>query len=217
MKLVSASQDDILNHVDHLVYGTPDLELGIQKIESLLGIQATPGGQHPRWGTRNALIALGPATYLEVIGPDPDGPQPKLPRPFGIDDLKAPRLVTWAAKSTNLDQLVSEATRRGIILGEVNSGSRKRTDGLILKWRLTDPGTVVADGIVPFFIDWGKTPHPALTAAQGALLISLRAEHPELERVSKMLTDLRLALPVQSGPKPALIATINSPRGKVEL
>ncbi len=217
MKLVLRNRGDFLSRVDHLVYGTPDLELGIQEIEELLGIKAALGGQHPRWGTRNALIALGPATYLEIIGPDPDQPKPEAPRPFGIDDLKAPRLVTWAAKGSSLEQLVSKAAGQDVRLGEVSSGSRKRTDGVILNWRLTDPSTVVAEGLVPFFIDWEATPHPAGTVAQGASLIGLRAEHPEPEHVRELLVQLGLALPVQAGPKPALIAHISSPKGNIEL
>ena len=48
-------------------------------------------------------------------------------------------------------------------------------------------------------------------------LIGLRAEHPEAERVQQMLRQLDLDLVVTSGAKPALIATFDSPRGRVEL
>jgi hypothetical protein len=203
--------------VDHLVYATPDLQTGVERVERLLGVLASPGGQHPGRGTRNALLSLGPGAYLEIIGPDPDQPPPAQPRPFGIDALKEPRLVTWAAKGTDLEQLSSNAQSRGVRLGDVTSGSRRRGDGVMLSWRYTDPRTVVADGVVPFFIDWGKTPHPAATATEGAALVTLRAEHPDAERVQRMLTGLGLDLQVQSGSRPALIATISSPRGRVEL
>lgn len=207
----------LLAAVDHLVYATPDLQVGIERVERMLGVRATPGGQHPGRGTRNALLSLGPGTYLEIIGPDPEQPTPAQARPFGIDDLEEPRLVTWAARGKELEQLASEADRRGVKLGEVISGSRQRGDGVLLSWRYTDPRTVVAAGIVPFFIDWGKTPHPAATAAQGASLIGLRAEHPDPKQVQEALSRLGLDLRVQRGSRAALIATVSGTRGRVEL
>ena len=208
---------DIVGRVDHLVFATPDLKVGIEAIEKLLGIRATPGGQHPGAGTRNALVALGPASYLEIIGPDTEQPDPPGPRRFGIDGLKRPRLAAWAAKGQDLERLAADAARKGVKLGAVGSGSRRRPDGVLLSWRFTSPATVLADGIVPFFIDWGKTPHPAATAAPGATLVGLRAEHPDAQRVEEMLRKLGLDLPVTSAPAPALIATVDSPKGRVEL
>ena len=206
-----------LSRADHLVYATPDLRVGIDRIEQLFGLRATPGGQHPGRGTRNALVSLGPAVYLEIIGPDPEQPKPAQPRPFGIDDLTEPRLVTWAAKGMNLEVLAREAGRNGVTLGEVIPGSRRRGDGVMLSWRYTDPRTVVAGGVVPFFIDWGQTPHPASTATPGATLLGLRAEHPDPEPVRKALSQLGLDVQVQKGARPALVATVSSPRGRVEL
>ena len=216
----SASQvasGGILSRVDHLVYATPDLQRGIDRIEQLLGLRATPGGQHPGRGTRNALVALGPSSYLEIIGPDPEQPTPAQPRPFGIDGLKEPRLVTWAAKGTNLDSLARDAVRNGVKLGEVIAGSRRRADGVLLTWRYTDPRTVVADGVVPFVIDWGETPHPATTATPGATLVDLRAEHPVPDRYRTPSNSLDSKFAYRRGPRAGLIATIDSPRGRVEL
>jgi hypothetical protein len=208
---------EFLARVDHLVYATPDLNRGVEEIERLLGVRATQGGRHPGRGTRNALITLGPATYLEIIAPDPEQPAPDEPRSFGIDGLKESKLVAWAAKGVDLKRLRDDAVRKGAGLGEVISGSRRRTDGVLLSWRYTDPRTVLADGLVPFFIDWGRSPHPAQTAAPGASLVALRAEHPNAQSVRRLLLALGLDLPVQSGPRAALVATIDSPRGRVEL
>ena len=181
------ASNTLLALVDHLVLATPDLQRGIDVIEQQLGVKATPGGQHPGLGTRNALVALGPTSYLEIIGPDPDQPKPAGPRRFGIDDLKAPRIVRWVVKSSELEAVSARAARSNVTLGVVMPGSRRRPDGVVLSWRYTDPNTVAADGLVPFFIDWGASPHPALTAARGASLVQLRAEHPDLERVQRML------------------------------
>jgi hypothetical protein len=208
----------LLHTIDHLVYATPDLATGVRHIESVLGIQATPGGQHPGEGTRNALIALGPASYLEIIGPDPDQPTPSHPRKFGIDDLKEPRLVTWAAKGTNLTQVVADARRGGVPLGDVIPGSRRTPTGDLLSWHVTDQRSITANnGLIPFFIDWGDTPHPARSAAAGATLIALRGEHPKPENVQRILAGLGLELPVVKGTRPSLVATIDGARGRVEL
>jgi hypothetical protein len=207
----------LLSRVDHLVYATTDLNRGVDEIEKLLGVRATPGGQHPGRGTRNALIALGPAIYLEIIAPDPEQPAPKTPRSFGIDELKKSRLVTWAANGHDLERLTIEAAQQGVSFGKVISGSRQRPDGVLLSWLYTDPATVVADGVVPFFIDWGQSPHPAQTAAKGASLIDLRAEHPDAQRVEHIMRQLGLDLPVRSSSTVALVAVIDGPSGRVEL
>jgi hypothetical protein len=207
----------LLRTIDHLVYATPDLAAGVKQIEALLGVHATPGGQHPGEGTRNALVALGPTSYLEIIGPDPDQPRPAGPRKFTIDELTAPRLVTWAAKGTNLTQIVTDARRRGVPIGDVIPGSRRTPAGVLLSWHITSQRPLVADGLVPFFIDWGETPHPARSAAAGATLIALRAEHPDADNVHRMLGSLGLDLPVVKGAKPSLVATIAGTRGRVDL
>ena len=70
---------------------------------------------------------------------------------------------------------------------------------------------------MPYFIDWGASPHPSATAAKGVTLVSLRAEHPDAEKVQSMLKQLGLDLTVTRAAKPSLVATFNSPKGHVEL
>jgi hypothetical protein len=62
-------------------------------------------------GTANFLIGLGAAAYL--IGPDPDQPQPVGGRWFGIDRLTAPRIVTWAIRTADIDGSVAAARALG--------------------------------------------------------------------------------------------------------
>jgi hypothetical protein len=207
----------VLERVDHLVYAAADLDEGIAAMQRLLGVRASYGGRHPAWGTHNALAALGPKSYLEIIAPDPEYSVKGAVRPFGLDGYNRERVVGWAANGTGLETLRSMAARQGVVLGDVMSGSRRRTDGTVLTWKLTDLCCVVADGIVPFFIDWGRSSHPATFAPEGATLVALRAEHPEADRVRDMLRGLALDLQVDAGPAPALIAEIDCPKGRVAL
>lgn len=208
--------DELVQRVDHLVYATPDLDRGIDEIEKLLGVRATLGGNHPGRGTKNAFIALGPNSFLEIVAPDHDQPPPKEPRPF-FKGLTESKLVRWFINSRDIGHDRDEAVSKGVPYGEVKVGSRQRPDGVQLSWRFTDPSKPVADGIVPFIIDWADTPHPSQTAAKGATLISLRAEHPDPRYAKRLLLALGLKLSVKKAKRPALIATIDALRGRVEL
>jgi Glyoxalase-like domain len=207
----------MLGRLDHLVYGVPDLEKGVAELAGRMGIEAAAGGRHPGEGTRNALIALGPDSYLEVVGPDPDAPASPRPRWFGIDGLTAPRLTGWAVKGHGLEALVIAASQAGVTLGPARRAGRLRPDGVALSWTVTDPHTVLEDGLVPFFIDWADSPHPSAAAAPGASLAAFRAEHPDPSRLQRLLAALDLDLPVTPGPHPTLIATLETPRGLIEL
>ena len=206
-----------MKQVDHLVYAAPDLQAGIDQIEAQLGVRAVFRGRHLAFGTHNAQIALGSKCYLEIIAPDPEQADFQGPLLFGLDTISKPRLVTWVARTDQVEELADRTLDRGLKLGEVGSGSRNTPEGSIVTWKATSPYTVIADGVVPFLIDWEQSPHPAESAPSGAQLIDLRIEHPDSAHVQKILGQLDLALPVSKGAQPALVATIDCPLGRVEL
>lgn len=206
-----------LQSVDHLIYGTPDIDSAVDYLETLFGVRAVPGGQHLGHGTRNALLTIGPSIYLEILGPDPEQPEPDHPRWLGIDDLIEPRLVAWAARRDHLERVVAEAAAKGVTIGRVQDGRRHRPDGVELHWTLTDPEAVQFGGLVPFFIDWGSGPHPSDSAPGGPVLTSLEAEHPEPATVQTTLSLLGLDLPVHPGELAGLVATLEGAQGAVEL
>lgn len=203
--------------IDHLVYATADVEATVERLGSLFGVRAAAGGRHPGRGTRNALFGLGPACYLEIIGPDPSQPAPPQPRWFGIDGLKAPRLTAWAVRDGDLEARSSVAAAAQLPLGPIVSATRQRPDGQRMTWRFTDPVVLPAGGVVPFFIDWGTSPHPADGLPQGLRLVSLRAEHPDVARVRSVFREFGLDVSVSEGLQPLLVATLDTPRGRVEL
>jgi hypothetical protein len=203
--------------VDHLVWGGQRLEREIARFERWTGTRAEPGGRHPGERTHNALIGLGTGKYLELIAPDPDAPAGGPPRWFGLDGLATPHLVGWAVKTGGLDRRVEEALAAGIELGEVREGRRERAEGGMLAWRLTYPRVGPDAAIMPFLIDWGDGPHPADTAPAGVRLVELRGEHPEPLAIAARLRHLGVHLEVTAAAIPALVATLETPRGRVEL
>ncbi len=202
--------------VDHIVYAAPDLEAAVADLEARLGVGASYGGSHPGAGSHNALLGLGGGAYLEIIAPDPDQPDPAgRSRPFGLDDLTAPRLAGWAAKATGLDTRVALARLGGFDPGLARTMRRLRPDGVELVWTLTSAGPALG-GLVPFLIDWDETPHPTATAPGGCRLTALAGRHPRPAEVEAALAALGLTLPVEEGAV-ALVATLDTPNGVVRL
>lgn len=206
--------------IDHLVLGALELDAGIDLLERGLGVRAVYGGRHDDLGTHNALLALGSTSYLEVVAPDPeqwsehaDGPMATAFHP-GMQ----PRLLGWAVGTGEIDSRAEKARAAGYEPGAVQAMQRRSRDGTILRWRVTrgasDPTNLP---VVPFLIDWGRTPHPAQTAPTGVTLADLRAEHPEPTAVVDQLHALSVDLPVSRGDGALLIASLDGPLGRLEL
>ena len=217
------TQPDLVNStsaIDHLVYAVPDLVSGIDRMERLLGVRPASGGHHPGWGTANALLSLGSDVYLEVIGPDPDQPDPPRPRPFGLDQLSHARLAAWAVSVADLEARIRASAARGYHPGRIFPSSRHQPDGSLLTWQLALPDALHLpfDGLIPFLIDWqGTAVHPAAVTPSGGTLAELRAEHPEPSEPRALLDALDVELALTRGPAARLIAVIESPAGRVEL
>ena len=86
--------------IDHIIYAEPDLDAAVAHIEKRFGIRAGGGGKHMAQGTHNKLLALGPRTYLEIIAPDPEQPEPTGSRPYGVDGVTHGGLVGWPSAAT---------------------------------------------------------------------------------------------------------------------
>jgi hypothetical protein len=203
--------------IDHLIYGVPELAAGIAALEGMLGVRAAMGGKHVGLGTHNALLSLGEGAYLEIIAPDPEQTSPSQPLPWGLAGLHQARLLTWAVKARDIDAQAAQAKAAGVDSGPVLRMSRERPDGVRLEWALTYSPQAVGGGLVPFLIAWEPGPHPSETSPGRCRLVSLRGEHPEPERIAGMLAAVGVEMSVGHGERPALVATVEGPRGLVEL
>ena len=213
--LASDKKDNVPAVLDHILLGCADLERGIAFVEQGTGIRAAFGGVHPGRGTQNALLSLGDRHYLEIIALDPK--QSGAADRYGLAKLTEPRLVGWAAHPGSLKEFANRLSRERIAFDGPTPGSRKRPDGRLLQWstlNLKDN----ANGLLPFFIEWGAdSPHPSSDAPQGCELVQFGAATPDAEQLSRVAVQLRLEVAVAKSGTPELRATLAGPSGRLAL
>jgi len=193
--------------LDHLLLGCSDLDAGIAFVEKHTGIRPAMGGAHPGRGTRNALLALGPLHYLEVIAPDPgqtEVPSTRAELPAMLKKLAAPALVDWAVRTSDIVRVAERWRQAGIAFQGPTMGSRARPEGRMLQWQTLNLDND-RDGLVTFFIQWGEgTAHPSADAPQGCRLESFAAVSPERAALAAEFEKLSISAEVESGKTPHL-------------
>jgi hypothetical protein len=199
------------SHLDHLVVTAPTLAAGVAYVQAALGVAPQPGGRHPRMGTHNCLLKLGPRTYLEVIAVDPGAGEPGLPRWFGLDQARErpPRLATWVARTDDIQAAAAP------VFGRIEPMERGA-----LRWSITLPeqGGMPFDGVGPALIQWHTEPHPAATLPEsGCSLIGLDGRHAQAAQVAELLRAIgfrnEFKAAFQPGDTPGLVARILTPGG----
>lgn len=204
---------------DHLLLGAADLDQAVEWFEKATGVKPVIGGVHPGRGTRNALVALGGRRYLEIIAPDPA--QTTYNFQIDVRGLTEPRLITWAAVSSDINSVAEKARAGGYQIFGPRDGSRARPDGKLLKWKMLGVLSKFVIGNVdpiPFFIEWSAdSPHPSQDSPKGCELLSFEMAHPDSANVAESLRKLGIESKVTQSKEARLRATLKTPKGIVEL
>lgn len=201
--------------VDHLLWGCPDLDSGTAALAALTGVAPKTGGSHPGGGTRNTLLSLGPACYLEIIAPDPAQPAQGTPAEW-LGKLARPGLVTWVVRC-DLERLEARLAGLPVKTKGIAEMSRKTAEGGSLRWKVLRLHGHGLGPVVPFFIDWLDTPHPGGSTPQGCRLEGLELGHPDPAALGRLLGALEIAIPIVQAPAVSLRATLATPKGEVRL
>lgn len=206
--------------IDHLVVAARTLEEGVQYVEQLLDVKMQQGGKHARMGTHNYLLKLGDKIYLEVIAIDPDAAAPNHPRWFELDNLdalKKPKLITWIARTANIDAATKAFSLKHGTIEQMSRGD--------FEWLLSvpDDGSMPCDGIAPMLIEWKHDLHPCdKLEEKGCKLLKLEAYHKNAEPITAMVDAIGFEGPVTihqiaNDESPYLVASIQTAKGVCEL
>ena len=206
--------------LDHLLLGCSDLGEGIAFVEKQTGVRPAMGGVHPGRGTRNALLALGPLHYLEVIAPDPaqsEVPKVRAELPAMLKKLASPTLVDWVVHTPDIVGVAERWKKAGVQFQGPTPGLRARPGGKMLHWQTLN----VSDdrnGLIPFFIQWGAdTVHPSVDAPSGCRLESFAVVTPEQPAMAAQFQTLGISVEVVGGKPDHLRAKIVGPKGPLTL
>jgi hypothetical protein len=158
--------------VDHVSYAAePDgLQATADRLAKKIGVAASDGGLHPRFGTRNIIIPLAQQRYVEVVGVLDHPASDKAP--FGqAVRARSEAGGGWLGWVVSVDDL-GEAEKR---LGrEAVDGCRRRPDGVELRWRQLGIKGLIADPQLPFYIQWeDKSVHPSVGATTDVTISGL--------------------------------------------
>jgi hypothetical protein len=200
--------------IDHLVWYSPELAAGERHFASMDSPPAY-GGEHPGDGTCNSLLSLGEATYIEILARDPKQPASSLDKELA--GLKGQGLYHWAVGGVDLAAIANGAKDAGYEVSNVVSGGRRRPDGRLLNWKLVGLHDHPFGALVPFFIDWTNSDHPALDAPRGGRLSGIELSSPDAARLNALFKVHGLDLPVVQGAKAGIVVTLASKRGPLRL
>ncbi len=143
--------------LDHVVVLVENLAAGTKDFEAL-GFTVIPGGEHPRVGSHNALIAFADGSYLELIAfkHRSSPPHVTIAKHVRAEDLKAEQispaerhmrswetagegLVDFALVPRVIEDAIAGAARRGLTLEGPLPGGRLRPDGQQVSWQFGIP------------------------------------------------------------------------------
>jgi len=210
--------------LDHLSFaaGPDGLASTAERLGGLLGATFLDGGVHPRFGTRNMILPLGGATYLEVVEALDHPASDKAP--FG-QAVKARSLAGggWLGWVVAVADIAPVEARLGRAAA---AGNRHLPDGTELRWKQIGVNGLISDPQLPFFVEW-ESPlemHPSAGADDSFTLACLEiAGDPQ--RVSEWLgapveaplEDVKVEWVAPHGTPGVLAIQVQTPAGLVRL
>ncbi len=136
---------------DHFIILVGDLKRGMENFREL-GFEVQPGGEHPAFGSHNAIIALADGAYLELVA----FTNPALAAKTFWGDLvrkleNHEGFGSYVLSSDDLTNDVQAFRQRGLEVADPQPGTRTRPDGQSVAWHTAVVGGTIS-GFLPFLI-----------------------------------------------------------------
>jgi len=202
--------------LDHIIYSVPNLNEGSLDLTAQLGIEPTPGGKHTHIATENRLFSLGNRQYFEILGPQV-GIERLDPFTSSIAAQEGPDLLTFCLEVDDLEAIAKLGDQLGLEVSEITEGSRMTPSGEVLNYRALHLYSPEFKGLIPFFIDWQGSFHPAEMAATGAKLVSFSVSHKNAQRLAEIYKALEVGVTIQEAETPSIRVEISSDSGLLVL
>jgi glyoxalase-like protein len=197
---------------DHVLLGIDSLARGIALFRAATGVTPVYGGTHTGEGTENALVSLGGGRYLEILAPNfkemPGGHT-------GFARLRALTVLGWSVRTHDLDSLRQALRARGLRGTDGSSGTRRRPDGKVLRWRMLRPWGALSH-LLPFFIEWDPAgPHPATDSPSGCSLASFAIASSAADTLKALFDRASLHVSVSPADRDVISIVLDCPKGRV--
>lgn len=139
-------------HVDHLIFATgPDgLKAEAARLAEALGTGFKDGGFHPRFGTRNHIIPLADARYIEVVEvlDHPAADKAAFGQAVRARSEMGGGWMGWVLSVPDISSYEKRLERSAV------PGSRQFPDGRRLEWVQIGIRGLIADPQLPYFLEW---------------------------------------------------------------
>ena len=176
-------------HVDHLIFATgPDgLKAEAARLADALGTEFKDGGFHPRFGTRNHIIPLADARYVEVVEvlDHPAADKAAFGQAVRARSNMGGGWMGWVVSVPDISPFEIRLERSAV------PGSRQFPDGRRLEWSQIGIRGLIADPQLPYFLEW-KSDESLRPPAQGG---DVQLTQIEISGSAERLSDW-LAMPV---------------------
>lgn len=201
--------------IDHIVYAVKNMNTALDSIEHQLGVRPIFGGRHLNKGTKNALLNLGNACYLEILSIDEENKNIPAPRWMGIDLIENSCITRWALKSNQLEEDRNILNNYDPSLSEVFQGERQTEKGSILKWKMLLPKAEPKIELAPFMVDWSNSvEHPTLGLSNLCSLEEIKFKAPKEQlSIRNCFNSLFDKVLIQESKKEQISIIIKGPKG----